>query len=106
MGVDSAATVDGRITNNFHDFKLSCDTAMTSLLTTTGDDRNIVQLYMMVNGPSNCSFTQWLRLVSYGNWCGFGNNGLTPVDGMDDCCMKHDKCYDSNEPVCASGSLQ
>ncbi|KAE9412931.1 hypothetical protein Angca_010137, partial [Angiostrongylus cantonensis] len=30
----------------------------------------------------------------YGCWCGFGG-AHTPVDGIDDCCMHHDHCYDA-----------
>lgn len=30
---------------------------------------------------------------NYGCWCGIGGSH-TPVDGIDECCMHHDKCYD------------
>lgn len=29
----------------------------------------------------------------YGNYCGFGNSGGTPVDPVDRTCMLHDNCY-------------
>jgi hypothetical protein len=32
----------------------------------------------------------------YGNYCGPGNRGGDPIDGLDAACMKHDKCYFAN----------
>ena len=44
---------------------------------------------------TNCSFLEMTSLMSYGNWCGFGNNGQTPIDNIDACCKNHDVCYDN-----------
>lgn len=31
----------------------------------------------------------------YGNWCGPGCSGPdAPIDDVDNCCKKHDKCYE------------
>ncbi|KAJ1370317.1 hypothetical protein KIN20_032011 [Parelaphostrongylus tenuis] len=38
----------------------------------------------------------YLPLVynDYGCWCGIGG-AHKPIDGIDNCCMQHDKCYDA-----------
>ncbi|KAE9418279.1 hypothetical protein Angca_007461, partial [Angiostrongylus cantonensis] len=38
---------------------------------------------------------------NYGCWCGVGG-AHKPVDGIDSCCMQHDKCYDNavNSKIC------
>ena len=33
-------------------------------------------------------------LPVYGNWCGPGHGGGTPIDDLDRACMMHDLCYD------------
>lgn len=35
-------------------------------------------------------------IISYGNYCGPGNNGKDPIDILDKQCYKHDKCYAKN----------
>ncbi|KAK6035878.1 phospholipase A2 [Cooperia oncophora] len=38
---------------------------------------------------------QYLQCYNnYGCWCGVGGSH-EPVDGIDRCCMQHDKCYDA-----------
>lgn len=32
-------------------------------------------------------------LLVYGNYCGFGNSGGTPIDDLDYACQQHDACY-------------
>lgn len=34
-----------------------------------------------------------VSLPVYGNWCGPGHGGGTPIDALDQACMHHDKCY-------------
>ncbi|KAF2364607.1 Phospholipase A2 domain [Trinorchestia longiramus] len=38
------------------------------------------------DGPTRSSY------LYYGNWCGRGGR-VAPVDGVDDCCLQHAKCY-------------
>jgi len=58
-------------------------------------DRNAVELYDIIKTKTNCSFLELTSLVNYGNWCGLGNNGETPIDNIDACCQNHDMCYDN-----------
>jgi len=46
--------------------------------------------------PHQFDATPEAGLPVYGNWCGPGHGGGTPVDDLDKACMKHDKCYDRN----------
>ena len=48
--------------------------------------RNLMQVYEMLEEETNCTFLELVSLTDYGNWCGLGNNGKTPVDAMDACC--------------------
>lgn len=38
----------------------------------------------------------------YGNWCGPGCGGGDIKDDVDNCCKKHDDCYDRNGYFCCS----
>lgn len=35
----------------------------------------------------------------YGNWCGVGNNGKTPIDSVDAICKQHDECCHRSRPI-------
>merc|ERR1719187_44209 len=53
----------------------------------------------MIQSGKKCSFLQHSKLTKYGNWCGYGNTGKTPIDPLDACCMSHDNCYGDVEVV-------
>ena len=58
----------------------------------THDDRKkraVLQLYSMVKCSTGCDP---LLYKGYGCFCGFMGSGV-PVDGIDQCCKMHDKCY-------------
>merc|ERR1719369_111641 len=55
--------------------------------------RNLPQLYTLVTMETNCSLLEMVTMVKYKNWCGLGDNGLTPADTLDACCEEHDNCY-------------
>uniref|UniRef100_A0A914EKL2 Phospholipase A2 n=1 Tax=Acrobeloides nanus TaxID=290746 RepID=A0A914EKL2_9BILA len=40
----------------------------------------------------------------YGCHCGVGGAGR-PIDGIDECCMRHDKCYDNARDSLACSQL-
>ena len=40
--------------------------------------------------------------ISYGNYCGPGNNGKVPKDPLDACCCSHDACYGTAPAICFS----
>lgn len=41
----------------------------------------------------NTVITYSLNPTKYGNWCGSGQNGETPIDELDWACARHDACY-------------
>jgi len=51
--------------------------------------RNVAQLGVQI--ATHTKFSP-LTLANYGNFCGLGGSG-TPIDGVDQCCFKHDNCY-------------
>ncbi|XP_071799541.1 phospholipase A2 AP-PLA2-II-like [Asterias amurensis] len=56
---------------------------------------NLVQFGDMIQCLTERSFlTSFLDYEGYGCWCGIGGKG-TPLDGTDECCMIHDRCYDA-----------
>ncbi|KAF5281419.1 hypothetical protein FQR65_LT14715, partial [Abscondita terminalis] len=54
--------------------------------------RGVIHLYNMVSCATGCDP---LIYKGYGCFCGFLGSGY-PVDGIDRCCKKHDKCYDAS----------
>ncbi|KAK5650749.1 hypothetical protein RI129_001778 [Pyrocoelia pectoralis] len=55
--------------------------------------RGVIHLYNMVNCATGCDP---LIYKGYGCYCGFLGSGY-PVDGIDRCCKKHDRCYDASD---------
>ncbi len=49
--------------------------------------RNLMQVYDMLHSVTNCSFMELVSLMDYGNWCGPGDNGKSPLDSLDACCQ-------------------
>lgn len=66
-----------------------------------GENENVIQFGQIFNNLSK-DYTESPRRTiraltkafSYGNWCGKGNNGKTPIDRLDRACKAHDLCYE------------
>jgi len=79
----------------------------TAQATALGADEEILRIGELVNEYSAVMADQPDRsskhgviqpyngLPLWGNWCGPGHGGGTPVDTLDSLCMAHDKCYGS-----------
>lgn len=51
-------------------------------------------LPQFASASNNVAAVQDLEgLKVYGKWCGPGHGGGTPVDAVDEACMRHDSCY-------------
>lgn len=48
------------------------------------------------DGKMRNSIVEGLTFSLYGNWCGPGHGGGEAIDGLDECCRKHDRCYEEN----------
>ena len=59
--------------------------------------RSVLQMfYQMTCVQKECSP---LNYLGYGCWCGSGGDSH-PMDGIDNCCMEHDFCYDQIKEDC------
>ena len=47
---------------------------------------------MIEHMNKKCGVLSDLKLANYGNFCGYGGEGV-PIDELDQCCCMHDKCY-------------
>lgn len=58
------------------------------------EDRSFLNFYSMI---SHAVSRSPIAYNGYGNWCGLGpyGNDPEPVDQLDNCCKKHDKCYEA-----------
>ncbi|XP_033216911.1 otoconin-90 isoform X2 [Belonocnema kinseyi] len=69
----------------------------TLLSTSKGDHkrfkRGVLHLYNMLLCATDCNP---LSYKGYGCYCGFLGSGYI-ADGIDRCCMMHDRCYDATE---------
>jgi len=56
--------------------------------------RDVIQLAMLVQKGTKYNAE---KLLNYGNYCGIGSDRAgdgSVIDNCDDCCRKHDNCYD------------
>ncbi|XP_043269002.1 uncharacterized protein [Venturia canescens] len=83
-GVRSQSPLDG-----------NCNVSSSGVRSTSHNRsrRSVVHLYNMVVCATGCNPISY---KGYGCYCGFLGSG-SAVDGIDQCCRMHDRCYDATE---------